>query len=75
MRQSKIPKYCTGIVDIQESVFPKFQAFSYSSMAVTDKTVLGGQVIMYSNLIDPCTVATNKYNNFSILGRNKYFAI
>ena len=51
----------------------KISGISYSSTAVTDKMVLGGQVIMYSNLIDPCTVATNKYNKFSILGRNKYF--
>ena len=38
-----IPKSCLGIVDIQEEVFSKFQAFLCSFAPVMDKTVLGCQ--------------------------------
>ena len=43
MRHSKILKCCVGVVDIQESVFPKFQVFSYRFTVVMDKAVLGGR--------------------------------
>ena len=47
MRHSKILKCCVGVVDIQESVFPKFQVFSYRFTVVMDKSVLGGRVLDY----------------------------
>ena len=47
MRNSKIPKFCIGVFDNQDSVFSKFQAFLYSFTLAIDKTVLGGQVPNY----------------------------
>ena len=48
MRHSKFSNYCVGVVDIQESVFPKFQAFSYRFTVVMDKwSLVAKYLIIY----------------------------
>jgi hypothetical protein len=61
MRHSKFPKFCVGIVDIQESVFSKFQAFLYSFTPVIDKMVLGDRVPDYVQYIPTGMVHATMY--------------